>query len=489
MRNLLALQTTQWRYGLAPFLVSGALLASPASAAPCAVGPESSNRTDADTPAAPADGALGRLLFGEAFGSNSGLKLGGWVEGGFVMNDHIHRSEGAGNTPVALGRDTGFQLNQATVFFQKDIRTNVIPRVTPTPAPMPQDYSFGWRAQALYGRDGQVFQTYGWDSRWPVNKPGNYDAAEAQENRQLFLVVPELYLQGYLPWYKGMSFLFGTFMSPCGREIGMNPAQTPNFFYSHTYTLESEPVSQSGLLWDALLVDHKGFGLLSVEAGITNGWSNLTRNNKNPTYDLILHYRTMDMRTWVDLVTITGNGAANSDMVGFPQDTGDRWFGDRVNAPTTRVISPRAQNRSEAALDLYREFTGRFKAVLEFTYGKMQGDGQADTVDIVTGPGFTGATWGSINFEAQYQLTRNLSAAFRAETFHDPDGFILFPNASAKGNMNEVTTGVQWQALKALMVRPEVRCDWQSRNGGDHAFAGGTKDKQVTFMADAIYRF
>jgi hypothetical protein len=471
------------RIGLAFLLASGALLAETAApAAPAAP-------AQAAQPL-PADGALGRLLFGDDFGATSKLQLGGWIEAGFAANDNVHSSKGGGNSPIVLCRDTGFQLNQAYLYVEKGIQTNVIPRVTPTPAPMPKDYSFGFRADAVYGRDGQVFQAYGWDSRWSVNKPGNYDSTRAAQNRQLFLVVPELYVQGYLPWYKGMSFLFGMFMSPCGREIGMNPAQSPNFFYSHSYALEAEPVKQSGLLWDAILVQNQGFGILAVEAGLTNGWSNLTRNNANPTYNLSFRYRTPDMKTWVDLVGIAGNGAANPRMIGFPQDSGDRWFGDRINAPTTRVISPRAQTRSELTLDILQNFTSRFRAVLEFSYGKMEGDGRADTVDIVTGPGFTGATWSGINFEAQYDLTSKLAAAFRAETFRDPDGFILFPNTSSvKGTMNEVTVGLQWQALNSLRFRPEVRYDWQSGNDGVGAFAGGAKEKQVTFMADATYRF
>jgi len=467
-----------WRLGLAPLLVSGTLLAAAPETPPAPA-----------AQAQPADGALGRLLFGDAFGAQSGLKLGGWIEGGFVMNDKVHRSEGGGNSPLALGRDTGFQLDQAYAYFEKGIQTNVVPRVTPTPGPMPQDYAFGWRVDALYGRDGQVFQTFGWDSRWSVNKPGNYASTSAAEHRQLFLVVPEVFLQGYLPWYKGMSFILGIWMSPGGREIGMNPAQSPSFFYSHSYALESEPVKQSGLLWDAVLVKNQGFGLLSLEAGITNGWSNLTRNNPNPTYNLGLRYRTLDMKTWVDLVTVTGNGAANTGMVGYPQDAADRWFADRVNAPTTRVISPRAQNRSELVLDLYREFTDRFRGVFEFSYGRMEGDGRADTVDLLTGPGFTGATWNGVNLEAQYALTGTLSAAVRAETFHDPDGFILFPNTAVKGDIHALTVGLQWQALASLKFRPELRYDRQSGNNGVGAFAGGTRDRQMTFMADALYRF
>src|SRR3569832_2028019 len=71
----------------------------------------------ADEPSS-ANGVLGRTMFGENFTKDTG------------------RQVGLGNSPIVLARDSGLQLNQAYLYLEKGINTNVIPRVTPTPAPM-----------------------------------------------------------------------------------------------------------------------------------------------------------------------------------------------------------------------------------------------------------------------------------------------------------------------------------------------------------------
>ena len=460
--------------GLAPLLVPGLLLAQAPNPAPVKV---------------VAEGALGRALFGGDFGKASGLKLGGWIEAGYVLNDDVHGSQGLGNSPVILNRDTGLQLNQAYLFLEKEIKTNLIPRVTPTPAPMSQDYSFGWHVDLMYGRDAQPLQVYGWDSRLAVNQPGNYDPAKAQQDKQNFLVAPQVYVQGYLPWYKGMAFLLGIWQAPGSYEIGFHPGPGPNFFYSHTYAMEAAVIKEAGLLWCANLVKDKAFGLLSTEVAITNGWSNLKDNNRNPAFNFNLRYRTSDMRTWVDFLSMTGNAQADAALIGFPQNAGNRWFGDSANIPTTRLISPRGQLKTEEELILVREVGANFKLVVEGSYGRQRGDGAPDTIDIVTGPGFKGAQWGGLNLEAQYRFSPRLAWAIRAETFRDRDGFILFPNATARSDYNALTTGVQWHPTPYLEFRPELRYDWQADNAGQDAYANGTRSRQLGFNVDGVFRF
>lgn len=454
--------------GLVPCLLASALAGAPA--------PEG------------AEGWLGRELFGTGF-TDAGLKLGGWTQAGYAYNDVVHGSKGLGNAPVVLARDTGFQLNQAYLFFERQIQSNIIPRVTPTPAPKSENYSFGWNVSLLYGRDGQPLQTYGWDSRWSVNYPGNYDATRATENKQNFLIAPQAFLQGYVPWHKGMAFLLGTWMSPFSYDIGLNMEQGPNFLYSHSYALEAAPVKEVGLLVAANLANTKEFGILAVEAAVANGWSNFKDNNNSPAFNLNLRYRTGDMRTWVDLVSMWGNNQADPAKVNFPGGASWRWFGDRANIPATRVISPRDQMRTQVGLIVQHQWSEPLRTVVELTYGKQKGDGAADTIDIITGPGFKGASWGGLNLEAQYRLKPSLALAVRAETFRDRDGFVLFPNTTAKGDFNDVTAGIQYNLNKHFLFRPEVRYDWQSGNHGENAFGGGTKDKQLGFNADLVIRY
>ena len=121
----------------------------------------------------PPQGALGRSLFGDDFGAVNDVKFGGWLQLGAVIKDKQGQPDGLGNSPIVLARDNGLQLNQLYFYLEKGIRTNIIPRATPIPAPVFTDYSVGFYVDALYGRDGQPLQTFGWDDRWNVNNPGN----------------------------------------------------------------------------------------------------------------------------------------------------------------------------------------------------------------------------------------------------------------------------------------------------------------------------
>lgn len=270
--------------------------------------------------------------------------MGGWAEAGFVYNTDDGRQVGLGNTPVAIARDSGLQLNQLYLFLEKDISTNIIPRVTPTPAPMPQDYSAGFHVSAFYGRDSQVVQTFGLDDELHINKPGNEDPDAATANRQSFLTFPQLYASFYMPWGLGMSAMVGNWMSPIGNDIGFHFMPGPNIFYTRSYAFVSAPIKHTGALLAFNLMKGEA-GLLSGEAGIVQGWSNFEDNNDSPAYLGALRYRSPDMRLWIDYEFITGDSQADSDKLDGISPT-DPEFARRVNIPVTRLISPREQNKT-----------------------------------------------------------------------------------------------------------------------------------------------
>src|SRR3569833_891190 len=252
----------------------------------------------ADEPSS-ANGVLGRTLFGENFTKDTGLQLGGWIEAGFVLNKDNGRQVGLGNSPIVLARDSGLQLNQAYLYLEKGINTNVIHRLTQTPAPMSQEYSNGIYVDTLYGRDGQPMQTYGWDDDLNINSPCNDTPATAATTRQNFLIQPQAYLQAYMPWGRGMSMIAGNWMAPVGYEIGFHPQPGPNIFYSHTYAFAAAPIKHTGVLVDANLMKNNK-RLKSNEFGVVNGCSNFKDNNDALAYIAALRYRTPDMATWVD---------------------------------------------------------------------------------------------------------------------------------------------------------------------------------------------
>lgn len=434
------------------------------------------------TDAQPADGYLGRLLFSDDGEAKTGIKLGGWTQIGAVLKETKGQQGGLGNSPIVLARDNGIQLNQIYVYLSKDIRSNIIPRVTPSPAPVFDDYSFGFQVDILYGRDGQPLQTFGWDDKWGVNAPGNHDPARAGRDRQDFLVNPQAYIQGYVPWGLGATFMLGNFMSPLGNEIGFHFQPGPNIFYSHTYAFAAAPIKHTGLLVDVNILKDDAYGLLAGEFGIVNGWSNFQDNNKKPAYLGGLRYRTPDMATWVDYEFMTG--AAQSSMSRLLVDSRN------ANVPLTRVMSPRPQNKTQHFLIIAHDWNKKWRGQAAYNYGKQKGDGGSDTIDILSGAGFKGATWQGLEARLLYAINEQLSVAARIEKFQDRDGFALFPGtAGIRSDFNAVTIGTQWWANKHTLFRPEIRHDWQSSNNGAKAFNNGLSDRQTSLNADLLVYF
>lgn len=430
----------------------------------------------------PADGTLGRLLFGDDFGAASMMRFGGWAQVGAVLKESKGQQAGLGNSPIVLARDRGLQLNQLYLYLEKDIRTNIIPRATPTPAPVFENYSFGFHVDALYGRDGQPLQTFGLDDRWGVNNPGNSNTTKAASDRQNFLIMPQAYVQAYMPWGLGTSVIAGNFMTPIGNEIGFHPQPGPNIFYSHTYSLAAAPIKHTGILAATNLMKSDNFGLLAAEFGVVNGWSNFEDNNNKPAYIGALRYRTPGMDTWVDYEFMTGD--SQSTMGRLLVDARD------ANVPVTRVMSPRGQKKTQHFLTLAHDWDEKWHAQIGFNYGKQNGDGAADTIDIISGPGFNGATWKGVEARIKYSVTDQLAIAARVEKFQDRDGFALFPNTvGVKSDYNAVTIGAQYWVNKHLLFRPEIRHDWQSKNNGAKAFNNGLDEKQTSLSADVIFYF
>ena len=431
---------------------------------------------------APPQGAFGRALFGDDFGKGNGLVMGGWLEVGYAVNNHSDPGgRGLANSPVVIARDEGIQLNQLSLYLEKTINTNIITRVTPTPAPMPQSYDWGFKIMALYGRDGQPVQMFGWDSNITANRPGNEDPANAALFRQQFLVYPEAHLNFYMPWWQGMSLMLGNFMSPVGYEIGFAGEPSPNIFYTRTYAFAAAPISHSGALFAFNMVNNQAM-LLSGELGVVRGWSNFKDNNGKPAYLGAIRWRTPDMKQWVDLEVITGDAQADPGKVDVNNP-------DSINVPVTRVISPNSLNKTEAHLSWSGDIGMQWHGIVELTYGKMKGDGSPQTIDVVNGPGFSGATWSGIQGQLQYKIDAKLAVAGRLEVFRDRDGFALFPNTTVAGDFYAATAGLQWRPAKNLLIRPELRYDWQGHNNGVDAFAGGTKSNQLLFATDIVLQY
>ncbi|MBR9883635.1 MAG: outer membrane beta-barrel protein [Oceanospirillales bacterium] len=424
-----------------------------------------------------AEGYLFRHFFGDNLEKNNNIKISGLLQVGFSDNNNTsaeERARGTSNLPVIGPIDEGLQLDSFQIFIDKPIKGNMLPRITPLPGGTPSSPSFGFHVETQYGRHGQPAMMYGFDHDWNINSPGNDNPELAAENRQNFFALPQVYAQLYLPFWQGMGVTLGRFASGVGYEIPPEVRPSPSFFYSRTYAMASQPDQVAGVLTSVNLLRGQK-GLLMGEVGIVNGWQNWEDNNSDKSIVGALRWRSPDMKTWIDYSFMTGNEQNSPDVM--PQ------------MPTSQVISPKGQNRQHHSLAISHDFDGPLKLAAEILYGSQDGDGKASTVNILSGPGFDGASYSGINGHLIYKASDNLSYGLRAEKFRAKDGFGLFPLTAVSSDFNSVTLGAQYNLNKFVMLRPEIRYDWQSGNDGVDAFGGGTSSSQRTASIDMVVYF
>lgn len=410
----------------------------------------------------------------EAIEQATGIKVHGFAQVGVSRNNNTTSAQakkGHTNFPVVGPSDEGLQLNAIQLAYDKPMRSNILPRITPLPGPVPWEFSWGFHGELLYGRNGLPAQMLGLDSKWSVNET---DAGVSPgSNHQNYLAMPQLYAEFYFPVAKGMSLMVGRFGTGVGRDIPPEWRPGPNFFYSKAYALVSQPDQVAGALVSANLLRNES-GFLAGELGVVNGRQNWKDNNSDKSLIGALRWRSGDMQTWVDYSFMHGN-EQNSP-------------GAAPQMPIARIISPRGQMRDHHSLALVLNPADAWQVKGEVLYGKQAGDGKMDTVDVLTGPGFAGGSYSGLNAQVQYKASPVLQYGLRFETFKDSKGVALFPVTAVPSTFNAVTLGLRYDFNKNVVLRSELRHDWQSRHGLK-AFGGGTADKQTTVSADLLVYF
>lgn len=411
----------------------------------------------------------------ESFEQATGVKLSGLLQVGASTNNtttHAQATAGHSNLPIAGPADEGLQLNALQFLFEKSMHTNLLPRITPTPGPVPWEFSWGFHAELLYGRNGLPASMQGLDADWGIN--ATPAGTPPGTNRQNYLALPQVYGEMYLPFAQGMTLMAGRFGSGVGYEIPSAWRPGPNFFYSRTYAFVSQPDQVTGALFSANLL-RNDTGFLAGELGVVNGRQNWKDNNGDKSIIGALRWRSGDMQTWVDYSFMRGN--EQNSPSGAPQ------------MPVARVISPRGQLRQHHSLSVIVHPADGWELHGEALYGKQAGDGQPDTIDILSGPFYKGGNYSGLNAQALYRTSPTVQYGVRVETFHDRKGTALFPVTGVPGNFNAVTVGAKLDLTKNIVFRPELRYDWQSNNNGIKAYGGGTATKQTTLSADVVVYF
>lgn len=262
---------------------------------------------------------------------------------------------------------------------------------------------FGGRIDVLYGTDAQKAQAFG-NPGAATRGQGFFDAS--LDHGYYGWAIP----QAYLEVANGdLSTKIGHFFTPIGYEV--IPA-TGNFFHTHSYTMfNSEPFTHTGFL-----STYTGFEALTLYGGWTAGWDTGFTNLDGGS-------------NWLG-----GAGYAVNDNVSitYLNTYGNfGWRGGRDSYSHSIVLSA--------------DLTDRLQYV-----------GQTDLLDATDNPTSGQTESVGINQYLFYTLTDVVKVGGRAEWWKR-DG----------QSYNEVTGGVNIQALSNLVVRPEVRHDWSPVNDLD----------------------
>jgi hypothetical protein len=249
--------------------------------------------------------------------------------------------------------------------------------------------------------------------------------------------------QAYIGYSEGkFSLQAGKFETLAGAEVIEDPA--------------NNNISRSILFGYAVPFTHTGARLtyaatplISVIAGINNGWDNLKGPGGPKTGEFGLAYNG-------SVLTVTLQGYSGMERYSNAQwsATGDSPAGHRslVDAVATLKVTPKFTLTANAD-------TGRQTAVP-----------LVDSTGTFLPGGLGTATWNGVAGYAQYQLTDRWSAGVRSETFTDHGGY----RTGYDQNWRETTLTLAYAPSAPVVFRVEGRADssnhavWADAVGGLH---------------------
>jgi len=312
--------------------------------------------------------------------------------------------------------------------------------------------SLGGRIDLLYGTDFLYTQAAGLDGFAPD---------DWATNRYYGLAMPQLYGE---VGNQTLNVKFGHFYTLIGYEVV--PA-IGNFFYTHAYTMQyGEPFTHTGVLGTWNPNDQ-----LSIIAGITNGWDNwdvgLPGNQANPSPG------STSNASFLGAVTFSSSDGTQALTIA--NASGNEASGAVNGAiPAQNFIG----NRTVTSVVYTNELTDKLTYVYQSDIGYQA---HANTAVQTQGQQAGSAYWYGVNNYVFYNFTDYLIGGFRLEWFSDVNGYRVstggFREGALTGNGNgfagnfwEATWGLNYLVGNNLVIRPEVRYDWYSRN---QAQAGG----------------
>jgi hypothetical protein len=351
---------------------------------------------------------------------------------------------------------------------------NVHSRVGPLPNPVGDAIIVDWNVSALYGEDSVFWATKGFDD-W------NWSADDQHR-----LAITQWYLDIYLPIGAGASLLLGNWHSAIPAEIGY-PFVPPNLFASRTYAFIAAPVKHLGALLEFRLPIDPAWGHASASLGLVSDW-NSVNFTQGPGVMSGVRWRSPDMRTWIDLTTVYGNGEG---------DFGDVRVVDGIARPRGGGSQYLALSSTNAYLDRFEAYLvathavrANLDLVLEAVYGFQEGGDIAPLPFAITRDS---SLYGA-NIGFRYRLANAWHAGARVEWFRDEHAANVLWSAvgAGGGTVYAATLNLSWQALPWILVRPELK--WDSYDGSGNLFAPdrnglARRDSQLLGVLNFEFRF
>jgi hypothetical protein len=425
---------------------------------------------------------------GKAIKEATGATVFGLMQAGYSMNDvtsSADKKKSRSNT-IAGPSDEGPQFNGMILSIEKLPEANFIPRITPLPGPMSEKYSWGFRADLHYGRDGLMSAANGIENTWNRNQgaPG----LPPNANHMNYLSFPMVYVQAYAPIGLGTAVTAGRFGVNLGYEIPPSWRQAPNFFYSRTYALVSQIDQIIGSQISTNLVRNQ-YGMLLGEFGFGKGYQIGRDNNNSNNVFGVLRWRSNDMSKFITYSYIAGDEQTDSSR----SSEAMTWY------PNHPIVASTGQRREQHSLVAGFSPNAQWKVAGEIMHGKQEGSGDARyivTPDPTTWRTFTGATYKGFNGHLTYKASETIRYGLRYEIFKDPQGFALTPLGTPGATVQAVTLGANIDLNKNLVLRPELRHDWAKTTQGGAKFFGvvpanasATDNQQTTISADLLFYF
>jgi len=292
----------------------------------------------------------------------------------------------------------------------------------------------GGRIDYVYGIDAPDTQAFGpaddsWDQDW--DNGGFYGHA-----------LPQLYAEAA---YGDLSVKAGHFYTIIGYEVVTAP---DNFFYSHAYTMyNNEPFTHTGFL-----ASYAASDALTLFGGYTFGWDSGFEDNGDNF--------------------LGGFSVGLTDDVTFTYATTIGRLGTNADPGTAPGLVEQGYMHS---MVLDAALSDNLQWVFQYD--------QINTEESTTGTGIRDG-FALVNYLI-YNINDCTSVGSRFEYFHRN----VDPALGGDTNIDvyDLTFGVNHRLHSNLIVRPEVRWDWDKN--GDFGVNENNASSQATFGMDAILTF